>query len=114
MIELDRKVFELCKPEGVIADGDYLEAPVNVWTGTGIRPMAPWSPSTRWEDLEPEIRKACDDEKHCFACTYRPDKWYGEFTDLPQLIGNHVGFGESACEAAVRALIALKESEAKP
>ena len=106
MIELDRKIFTLCKPKGISDLGDGL------WdVSDAVRRK--WSPSERWEDLEPEIRKACIKRGVRFSVIF-----FGEDGDDADWRADHDACehdfgGRTACEAAALALIALKESEAK-
>lgn len=114
MIELDRKLFELCKPEGVqLCDGP--EEPVmddgEVCTGFILSNYKRhWSPSTQWADLEPLIEKACGTDK-VFHCGFRTDTgWDVKFREImsSKLLGQ--SYGRTLPEAAARALIELLET----
>lgn len=110
MIELDRQLFQLCKPEGVFRQDD------DTFVEEEGRRHGYWSPSTYWSDMEPLIVAAANAAKLDFDSKYIvekgwPDHWECGF-DL--LSDNPVGltYGPTLCEAAARALISLLTAKA--
>lgn len=106
MIELDRKLFQLCKPEGVKEDIQF---------GFLLRGF-PWCPSCDWRVMEPEIRKACKKHRVGFfsswtllTCTY--SAWF-ESVDGNVYFSDSESGRELLPESAARALISLLTAKA--
>lgn len=123
MIELDYKLFELCKPEGIFCI-DPVVLPVREPAGRlGHGKPEPWyqdrynifwSPSTNWADLAPLIEKETNDREIDFVATRIvekgwPDKWEALFNSMDA--HSRAQYGPTLPEAAARALVALLENQ---
>ena len=99
--ELDKKLFELCRPEAVTVSS------INDFGGMWIGDRR-WSPSREWSDLAPLIEAACK-ETACFTAAYAENGWAVTFISTVKANAN--GEAPTLPEAAALALVALLENE---
>ena len=109
--ETDKKLFELCKPTGVEKRGE------NIVRRFSEIECIPWTPSTNWADLEPEVVRVCKqkniDLEAVLDCGEQWDVWFSpNYNDLEEKLRTRTNSkAVTLCEAASIALIQLLESK---